>query len=63
MRRAWPDGAQPGLHAEPLDVTIGRLLAPYRLGASAMVIDGSDTTSTQEKLLALWYITAYAKLV
>ena len=28
-----------------------------------MVIDGSDTTITQNKLLVLRYITAYAKLV
>ena len=63
MRRTLPDIAQPGLHAEPLDVVIGRLLTPYCPGASAMVIDGSNTTSTHTKLLALWYITAYAKLV
>ena len=43
---ASPDGAQPGLHAEPLDVAIGRLLSLYRPGASAMVIDGGDTTNT-----------------
>ena len=49
MRCESPDGAQPGLHAEPLNVTIGRLLALYRLGVSAMVIDGSDTTSKQNK--------------
>ena len=56
-------GAQPGLHAKPLEAAIGQLLAPYRPGASAMVIDVSDTTSTHKKLLALWYITAYAKLL
>ena len=51
---------------EPLDVAIGQLLAPYRPSASAMVINGSDTTRTQKKLLALWYDIvhqAYAKLV
>ena len=63
MRRASPNRARPGLHPEPLEVAIGRLLAPYLSGASAMVIDGSNTTSTQKKLLALWYITAYTKLV
>ena len=40
-----------------------QLLALYRPSASAMVIDGSNTTSTQQKLLALRYITVYAKLV
>ena len=63
MWREFPNRAQPGLHSEPLDVTIGQLLAPYCPGASAMVIDGSDTTSTQKNLLDLRYITAYAKLV
>ena len=63
MWRVLPNRSQPGLHTEPLDVTIGQLLAPYFLGASALVINGSDTTSTHKKLLALWYITVYAKLV
>jgi len=49
MQRASPKISRPGLHAEQLDVTIGRLLAPYRPGASAMVIDGSNTTSTHKK--------------
>ena len=49
MRRGSPDRAQPGLHAEPLDVTIGQFLAPYRPSASAMVIDGSNTTNTHTK--------------
>ena len=63
MRRTLPNRAQPGLHAEPLDAAIGKLLAPYFPGVSAMVIDGSDTTNTHTKLVALRYITAYAKLV
>ena len=58
-----PDRAQPGLHMEPLDVAIGQLFAPYCPGASAMFINGSDTTNTHTKLLALRCITAYAKLV
>ena len=58
-----PDRAQPGLHVEPLDVTIGRLLALYFPGTSSMVINGSGTTNTDTKLLALLYITACAKLV
>ena len=66
MQRASLDRARPGIHAEPLDVTIGRLLAPYRPGASTMVVDGSDTTPAQKILLALRYDIvhhAYAKLV
>ena len=64
MRRGSPDRAQPGLHAEPLDLAIWQLLAPYCPGASAMVIAGSNTTTTHtQKLLALRYITACAKLV
>ena len=63
MRNAFPNRAQPGLHAEPLNFAIGILLAPYCPGASAMVVDGSNTTSTHKKLLALRYITACAKLV
>ena len=63
IRNVSPDRARPGLHAEPLDVVTGRLLAPYLPGASAIGIDGSNTTSTQKRLLALWYITAYANLV
>ena len=62
-RRPLPDRARPGLHAEPLDVAIGQLLPPYCPSKSAIVIDGNDTTNTEQKLLALWYITAYAKLV
>ena len=47
--RASPDRARPGLHAEPLNVSIGRLFAPYCPGTSAMVIDGGDTTNTIKK--------------
>ena len=57
MWRASPNGSQPGLQAEPLDVAIGRLLALYCPGASAMVIDGSNTTNTK-KLLAVIYSTS-----
>ena len=63
MRRASPNRAQPGLHAEPLEVAIRQLLVLYCPDASAMVINGSNTTSTHKKLVALRYITAYAKLV
>ena len=49
---ASPNKAQPGLHAEPLSVTIVQLLAPYCPSMSAMVIDGGDTTNTIKKLLA-----------
>ena len=48
MWRAFPDRAQPVLHVEPLDVPIGKLLAPNCPSTSSMVIDGSDTTSTQK---------------
>ena len=51
MWHTWPNRAQPGLHTEPLDVAIGRLLASYRPGASIMVIDGSDTTNTHTQNL------------
>ena len=34
------------LPAEPLNVSIGRLFAPYRSGTSAMVIDGGNTLNT-----------------
>jgi hypothetical protein len=37
------------LPAEPLNVSIGRLFAPYRPGTSTMVIDGGDTTNTIKK--------------
>ena len=41
------------LPAEPLNVSIGRLFAPYRSGTSAMVIDGGNTLNTiKKKLLA-----------
>jgi len=30
---ALPDAAQPGLHRKPLDVVIGRLLAPFHLSS------------------------------
>ena len=66
MRRASPNRSRPGLHAEPLDVTIGRLLAPYRLGVSAMVIEAATQQAHKKKLLALRYDIvhhAYAKLV
>ena len=66
MRRALPDRSLPGLHAEPLDVTIRQLLASYCPGVSAMVIDNGDTTYTHKKLLALRYDIvhhAYTKLV
>ena len=46
------DRAQPGLPAEPLNVSIGQLFALYRPGTSAMVIDGGDTTNTIKKFLA-----------
>jgi hypothetical protein len=32
IHAALPDAACPGLHRKPLDVTIGQLLALYRLG-------------------------------
>ena len=60
MRRASPNRALPGLHTEPLDVTIGRLFAPYCPGASAMVIDGDDT---QNKNFSFTVHHAYSKLV
>jgi hypothetical protein len=46
MRRASPDGAFPGLHSKPLDVTIRRVHAPYA-NAEAMVIDGGETQNTK----------------
>ena len=58
MRRASLNRARPGLHAEPLDVAIGRLLAPYCPGAATMVIDGDDTTNTQKNFLAVIYGTS-----
>ena len=51
MQSALPDKARPGLHAEPLNVAIGQLLAPYFPSTSAMVIDGSNTTNTINKNL------------
>ena len=48
--RTSPNRALPGLHEEPLNVAIGRLLAPYCPSTSAMVIDGGDTTNTIKKL-------------
>ena len=53
MRRALPDRARPGLHAEPLNIAIGRLLTPYFPGTSTIIMDGGDTTNTTTtKLLA-----------
>ena len=50
MRLASPDGARPGLHAEPLDVAIGE--CRYRIApAAAMVIDGADTTNTTKNTI------------
>ncbi len=49
IRRASPNRAQPGLPPEPLNVSIGQLLAPYRPGTSAMVIHGGVTTNTIKK--------------
>ena len=46
MRRASPNRAQPGLHAEPLNIAIGKLFAPYCPSTSTMVINGGDTTNT-----------------
>ncbi len=46
ISKTTPDRAQPGLHKEPIKVSIGPLFAPYCHGASAMVIDGSNTTNT-----------------
>ena len=63
MWRASPDRARPGLHVEPLDFAIGQLLAPYRPGASAMVIDGSDTTITHTKTCSFTVHHSVAKLV
>ena len=63
MWRTSPDRAQPGLHAEPMDVTIGQLLAPYLPGGLAVVIDGSNTTSTHTKTFSFTVHHAYAKLV
>ena len=51
MWRASPDRAQPGIHAEPLNVTIGKLLAPYCPGRPAIVINNGNTTNTIKKLL------------
>ncbi len=48
---ASPNRAQPGLPLEPLNVSIGRLFAPYCPGMSAMVIDGGNTTNTMNKKL------------
>ena len=58
-----PDGPQPGLHVEPLDVAIRRLLALYRPGASAMVINGSNTTNTQKQKFSFTVHYAYTQLV
>ena len=63
MRRRSPNLAQPGLHAEPLDVAIGRSFAPYCPGASAMVIDRDDTTNTHTKTFSFTVHHAYAKLI
>ena len=63
MRHTSTDRARPGLQAEPLDVAIGQLLAPYCPGASAMVIDGSDTTNTHKNTFSFTVHHAYAKLV
>ena len=63
MRRALPDRARPGLQAEPLNVAIGGLLTPYRPGASAMVIDGSDTTNTHTQTFSFTVHHVYAKLI
>ena len=49
MRRTSPDRAQPGLHAEPLNIAIGQLFAPYCPGTSAMVIDSGNTENTIRK--------------
>ena len=65
MQCASPDRAQPGLHAEPLDVTIGQVHAPYCPGGRHGHWWRQHNKHTKQKLFSrnLRYITTYAKLV
>jgi hypothetical protein len=58
-----PDRAQPGLQAEPLNISIGQLFTPYCPGTSAMVIGGGNTTNTTKKTFSVMVHCAYTKLV
>ena len=49
IQHTFPDRACPGLHAEPLNISIRRLFTPYHPGTSAMVIDSGNTTNTIKK--------------
>ena len=62
MRRTSPNRARPGLHAEPLNVTIRRLFTPYRPGVSAIVIASGNTTNTHTQIRFTVH-HAYTKLV
>ena len=50
MRGASPDEAQPGLHLEPLDAAIGRVLASHRRGGRHGRRFRPKTQNTNKKL-------------
>ena len=63
MRHAFLDRAWPGLHAEPLDVAIGQLLAPYCPGGRHGHWWQRHNKHTHKIISNLQYITTYMKLV
>jgi hypothetical protein len=53
MRMRWydaPDGAHPGLHPNPLDAAIGRVLSSHRRGGRYGQRFRSKTQNTNKKL-------------